>query len=177
MNRNQLVVTSILVGAIVVLAGLWLTGSVSASGYYSEERVIIHHEAQGKGDQSWSKCMPLSAWNGHEHHKGDWKGNTCGEAEPTVQSTATKVALPTGTTQVIATPTRIKPTGIVLPTAIVAATSMPGKPEVKVTPQVVCSGGECLTFTVCLDDLTRPMTITLQGGQTIVVYPTGWIFK
>ncbi len=39
--------------------------------------VWIHHESQGVGDQSWTRCMPPSAWNGHSPHEGDWLGGGC----------------------------------------------------------------------------------------------------
>jgi hypothetical protein len=39
--------------------------------------VWIHHESQGVGDPSWTRCMPESAWNGHRHHEGDWLGGGC----------------------------------------------------------------------------------------------------
>lgn len=38
---------------------------------------MIHHESQGPGDGSWDKCMPIEAWNGHQHHKGDTLGSAC----------------------------------------------------------------------------------------------------
>ena len=46
--------------------------------------ILIHHESQGNGDPSWTKCMPDDAWNGHKNHEGDWKGGPCNpDPDPT----------------------------------------------------------------------------------------------
>lgn len=37
--------------------------------------IYIHHEAQGASDESFTKCMPDDAWNGHDDHVGDTKSD------------------------------------------------------------------------------------------------------
>lgn len=59
--------------------------------------VIIHHEAQKPGDETYTKCMPLSAWNAHENHVGDWMGESCTPDTPEPSITATNTDIPYAT--------------------------------------------------------------------------------
>jgi hypothetical protein len=44
----------------------------------NDDQCLIHHEAQGQSDKSWTKLMPCQAWHGHHHHVGDWcQGEGC----------------------------------------------------------------------------------------------------
>jgi len=133
-----------------LILGLMLVFSFFSTASASQKWIVIHHEAQGNHDETWTKCMPDDAWNGHDDHEGDWRSpeswDTKEECESvlnatltpvytlTSTATATDTVLPTGTTIVVSsTPTGTPNDPTELPTGTRVVVVTPGTPQVTVT--------------------------------------------
>lgn len=115
---------------VALVATLVLFLAAAPASADPSPRCLIHHESQGDpSDQSWTKCMPCSSWNGHEHHQGDWKKDSC-EQEPTA-------------TPVITNTPPIWPTATPGPSQTPGPTATPGGPPPTATPpaQLGATGG------------------------------------
>jgi hypothetical protein len=66
---------------IALFAALMWVGQARANG--PQQWIIIHHENQGNGQPTFTKCMPDDAWNGHDDHEGDYIVGPCNPEEPT----------------------------------------------------------------------------------------------
>jgi hypothetical protein len=72
---------------VVVIAMLLVAAMLAGAAGAKQEKVCIHHEAQGQSDQPWTEWRPASSWHGHDGHTGDYidpDGSECGELEPPI---------------------------------------------------------------------------------------------
>ena len=111
--------------AVIMTAIAMLFAVVVFPAYAGGKKFWIHHESQGVGDQSWDKCMPESAWNGHSGHTGDSQGDRCDETTPTPEPTESPTPEPTDAPPTEAPPTEAPPTTTPPTTAPPTSTPVP----------------------------------------------------
>lgn len=155
-----------------------------------QERYWMHHESQGPNDPepTWTKCMPESAWNGHDGHVGDWKGDRCDiTPEPATEVPPTETPLPTiaASNTPEPTPTQFVPptatnTAVVIPTNTPASTATTAatatstlNPSATPTTAATATTGVTPTATATATTVSPTATATIASATATATSGTG----